>query len=179
LARKGQAATSARRLNGRPRGARTRFGCLHLGQDRERQALGTAAPEQVAGLTEVCAGDGKVVCLSLVEAELAKLLDAPTEDLVLLSANSRLFGAAGPVDIPSIGRWTIRTSARNGRATAVSTGRISPPGPSALFNVHAGSGPLLRRCRISRRTRRPSRLHTVASNVARSGGLDPATGAGA
>jgi hypothetical protein len=66
-----------------------------LGQDRERQGRGTAAPQQVAGLTEVCAGGGKVVCLSLVEAELAKLLGAPTEDLVLLTANSRLLRGCG------------------------------------------------------------------------------------
>jgi hypothetical protein len=66
-----------------------------LPQDRERQGRGTAAPQQVAGLTEVCAGGGKVVCLSLVEAELAKLLGAPTEDVVRLTENSRLLRGCG------------------------------------------------------------------------------------
>jgi hypothetical protein len=35
-----------------------------LRQDRQRQGRGAAAPQQVAGLTEVCGGGGKVACLS-------------------------------------------------------------------------------------------------------------------
>ena len=46
---------------------------------------GQSLPQQVAGLTEVCGGGGKAACLSLVEAELARLLGAPTEAVILLA----------------------------------------------------------------------------------------------
>jgi hypothetical protein len=66
-----------------------------LRQDRDRQGRGTAATQQVASLTEVCGGGGKVARVYLVEAELAKLLDAPTEDVVLLIESRRLLWGCG------------------------------------------------------------------------------------
>ena len=61
-----------------------------LQQDRERQARGAGAPEQVTGLAEVCGRGGKLACLRLVEAELTKLLGAPTEDVIFLAEKRRL-----------------------------------------------------------------------------------------
>jgi hypothetical protein len=58
---------------------------VHLQQDLERQARGTTAAQQVAGLTEVCGRGGKLACLRLLEPELAKLRGAPPEDVTLLT----------------------------------------------------------------------------------------------
>jgi len=46
-------------------------------------------------LTKVCGGGGKVASFYLVEAELAKLLRAPTEDLAFLAENRRLLRGCG------------------------------------------------------------------------------------
>jgi hypothetical protein len=60
-----------------------------LQEDRERQVRGAAAAEQVTGLAEVGARGGEFACLSFSEAELAKLLGPPSEDVKLLVEESR------------------------------------------------------------------------------------------
>ena len=54
-----------------------------LEQDLEGELRGAAAPEHVAGLTEICLGCGELGCFRLAETQVTKLLLPPAEDLVL------------------------------------------------------------------------------------------------
>ena len=58
---------------------------LRLEQNLEGKLGWAAAPNEVPGLPKVCIGGGELGCLQVAETELAKLLETPAKELVVIS----------------------------------------------------------------------------------------------